>query len=77
MSEADITARALSDPDNPPLTETDFARLKPPPKARALRIRLRLTQQEFAARCHIPIGTLRDWERRGAPFETPLRGSSG
>jgi putative transcriptional regulator len=64
MSEADIIANALSDPDNPPLTEADFARLKPLPKARALR--LRLTQEEFAARYHIPLGTLRDWEQRRA-----------
>ena len=37
-------ANALSDPDNPPLTEADLARLKPLPKARALRIRLRLSR---------------------------------
>jgi hypothetical protein len=50
MSEADTMANALSDPDNPPLTEADLARLKPLPKARALRIRLRLMQEEFDAR---------------------------
>jgi putative transcriptional regulator len=59
MSEADIISNALSDPDNPPLTEAGLARLTPLPKARALRIRLRLTQEEFAARCHNPLGTLR------------------
>jgi putative transcriptional regulator len=73
MSEEDIMANALSDPDNPPLTEADLARLKPLPKARALRIRLRLTQEEFAARYHIPLGTLRDWEqRRAEPDKTAL-----
>jgi putative transcriptional regulator len=66
ISEAEIMAGALSDPDNPPLTEADLARLKPLPKARALRLRLRLTQEEFAARYHIPLGTLRDWEQRRA-----------
>jgi putative transcriptional regulator len=66
MSEADIMASALSDPDNPPLTEADLARLKPLPKARALRLRLRLTQEEFSARYRIPLGTLRDWEQRRA-----------
>jgi putative transcriptional regulator len=59
MPSADIMANALSDPDNPPLTQADLARLKPLPKARALRIRLRLMQEEFAARCHNPLGTLR------------------
>jgi putative transcriptional regulator len=73
MSEADIMASALSDPDNPPLTEADLARLKPLPKARALRLRLRLTQEEFAARYRIPLGTLRDWEqRRAEPDKTAL-----
>ena len=71
MPEAEIKANALSDPDNPPLTQSDLARLKPLPKARALRIRLRLTQEEFAARYHIPLGTLRDGEqRRAEPDET-------
>jgi hypothetical protein len=66
----------LFDPDNPQLTEADLARLKPPPKPRALRIRLWLTREEFAARCHIPPGTLRGWEQRGASFETAPRGAS-
>ncbi len=64
MSEAEIMANALSDPDNPPLTEADLARLKPLPAVRALRLRLRLTQDEFAALYHVPLGTLRDWEQR-------------
>jgi putative transcriptional regulator len=77
MSEAAIMANALSDIDNPQLSEADLVRLKPLPKARALRIRLRLTQEEFAARYHIPLGTLRDWEQRRASFETAFRASSG
>jgi putative transcriptional regulator len=73
ISSANIMANALSDPDNPPLSEADLARLKPLPKARALRIRLRLTQEEFVARYHIPLGTLRDWEqRRAEPDKTAL-----
>ena len=57
-------ANALSDPDNPPITQADLARLKPLPFVRTLRLRLRLTQEEFAARFHIPLATLRDWEQR-------------
>lgn len=63
MSDAEIMANALSDPDNPPIIEADLARLKPLPAVRALRLRLRLTQEEFAARYHLPLGTLRDWEQ--------------
>ena len=64
MSEAEIMANALSDPDNPPITQADLARLKPLPFVRALRLRLRLTQEEFATQYQIPLGTLRDWEQR-------------
>jgi putative transcriptional regulator len=70
MSEAEIMANVLSDPDNPRLTRGDLARLMPLPKARALRIRLRLTREELAARYHIALGTLRDWEQRGASRRT-------
>ena len=63
-SEAENMANALSDPDNPAITEADLARLKPLPAVRTLRLRLRLTQEEFAARYHVPLGTLRDWEQR-------------
>ena len=33
------------------------------PRVRAIRRALRLSQQEFAARFHIPLGALRDWEQ--------------
>lgn len=64
MSDAEVLSNALAEPDNPPITEADLARLKPLPAVRALRLRLRLTQEEFAARYQIPLGTLRDWEQR-------------
>ena len=33
------------------------------PTVRALRKKLNLTQEEFAARFHLPLGTVRDWEQ--------------
>jgi putative transcriptional regulator len=51
LSEEEINAAALSDPDNPPLTPERLKRLK------------RVTQEEFATRFRIPLGTLRDWEQ--------------
>jgi transcriptional regulator with XRE-family HTH domain len=33
------------------------------PTVRALRTKLNLTQEEFAARFHLPLGTVRDWEQ--------------
>jgi putative transcriptional regulator len=41
------------------------------PRAKTLRRALGLTQEEFAARFHIPLGTLRDWEQgRSEPDQT-------
>jgi putative transcriptional regulator len=34
------------------------------PRTKAIRRALGLTQEEFAARFHIPLGTLRDWEQQ-------------
>ncbi len=33
------------------------------PRAEIIRRALRLSQEEFAARFHIPLGALRDWEQ--------------
>jgi putative transcriptional regulator len=63
MSEADIEAAAVNDPDNPPLTSDREAQLRPVPRVKTLRRALGLTQEEFAGRYHIPLGTLRDWEQ--------------
>jgi putative transcriptional regulator len=62
MTEAEKHAAAVSDPDNPPLTEEDMRRMKQTPRAKIIRRALNLTQEEFAARYRIPISTLRDWE---------------
>jgi putative transcriptional regulator len=38
-----------------------------------IRRALELTQEEFAARYHIPLGTLRDWEQGRAEPDQPTR----
>ena len=63
MTEEEIMAAALSDPDAQPLSDADFKRMKRVPRSKTLRRVLGLTQEEFALRYHIPIGTLRDWEQ--------------
>ncbi len=63
MTEEEIDANALSDPDNPPSTPEELARMRPVPNARRIRERLKLTQEQFAERFEIPLGTLRDWEQ--------------
>jgi putative transcriptional regulator len=67
MTEEEIEANALADPDNPPWTEEELANAWSPAEARRVRMRLNMTQEEFAAAFQIPLGTLRDWER-GASF---------
>jgi putative transcriptional regulator len=63
MSEAERHAAALSDPDAQPLTLERLATMRRTPQARIIRRALGLSQEEFAIRFHIPLGTLRDWEQ--------------
>lgn len=63
VSDEEKHAAALSDPDAQPLTEDDFRRMKRVPRTKTMRRALGLSQEEFAARFHIPVGTLRDWEQ--------------
>jgi len=70
-TEAEIEAAAASDVDNPPITPERRSRLRPVPRVQTLRRALGLTQEEFANRYDIPIGTLRDWEQgRTEPDQT-------
>ena len=63
MTDEERHAAALSDPDAQPLTPEVLKRMKWTPRAKIIRRALGLTQEEFAARFHIPLGTLRDWEQ--------------
>jgi putative transcriptional regulator len=63
MTEVQRHQAALNDPDARPLTEEDLTRMKRTPQVKIIRRALGLSQEEFAARYHIPIGTLRDWEQ--------------
>src|SRR6478752_6016028 len=65
MTEEEIEANALSDPDNPPLTEEELSRMRRVVDARRVRKKLKLTQVQFAETFEIPLGTLRDWEQKG------------
>lgn len=66
MSEEQRHRAAVSDQDAPPATDAQLARARRVPSVRALRQKLNLTQEEFAARFHLPLGTIRDWEQGGA-----------
>jgi len=64
---------ASGDRDARPLTRADFKRMKRTPQAKIIRRALELSQEEFAARYHIPLGTLRDWEQGRAQPDQPAR----
>jgi len=61
------------DRDAQPLTEADLRRMRRTPRAKIIRRALDLTQEEFSARYHIPLGTLRDWEQGRAEPDQSTR----
>ena len=71
MTDHEVMAAALSDPDAQPLTPEDLKRMQRVPQVKVIRRALGLSQEQFAERFHIPLGTLRDWEQgRKAPDTT-------
>ena len=73
MTETEVHAAALSDPDAQPLTAERLATMRRVVNVKKLRERLGLTQQAFAEAYGIPIGTLRDWEQRRKNPDAPAR----
>jgi putative transcriptional regulator len=73
VTDEEVMAAAMADPDAQPLTETRSANMKRVPRAKTLRRALGLTQEEFATRYHIPVGTLRDWEQGRSEPDQPAR----
>ena len=73
MTPEAVAQGARADRDAQPLTEADLKRMKRTPQAKVIRRALQLTQEEFAARYHIPLGTLRDWEQGRAEPDQPTR----
>jgi putative transcriptional regulator len=63
LTDAQIHDAALADPDGQPLTAERLASMRRVSRARGIRRALGLSQEEFAARYQIPLGTLRDWEQ--------------
>jgi len=72
MTEAQIAA-AAADPDARPMTPEELRSAKRVPRTKSLRRALGLTQEEFAARYRIPLGTLRDWEQGRCEPDQPAR----
>jgi putative transcriptional regulator len=73
MTDEEVTAAALSDPDALPLTPEQLAKMRRVSRVKVLRQRLGMTQAEFAEAFHLPITTLRDWEQRRSTPDAPAR----
>ena len=73
MTDEEVHTAAMSDPNARPMSDEEFARARRVPRAKTLRRALALTQEEFAARYQIPLGTLRDWEQGRAEPDQPAR----
>jgi putative transcriptional regulator len=73
LTEEEVLAAALADPDAQPLTPEELARMRRISPVKALRQRLGMTQAEFSAVFRLPISTLRDWEQRRCTPDAPAR----
>jgi len=72
LTDEQIHAAALSDPDAQPLPR-DGRGLTSIPNVKKLREKLNMTQEAFASAYRIPLGTLRDWEQRRKFPDAPAR----
>jgi putative transcriptional regulator len=73
MTDEEVTAAAVSDPDAQPLTAEQLRTARRVPRTKTLRRALHLTQEEFATRYRIPLGTLRDWEQGRCEPDQPAQ----
>jgi len=73
LTDEEVMAAALSDPDAQPLSREQPAGMRRVSRVNVLRQRLGMTQAEFAETFHLPITTLRDWERRPSTPDAPAR----
>jgi putative transcriptional regulator len=63
LSDAEAEAQALADPENLPLTDQQLNRMALAREVRLVREKTGLSQPQFAARFHIGLARLRDFEQ--------------
>jgi len=73
MTDDEVVAAALADPDAQPLTPEELASMRRLSRVKALRQRLGMTQAEFAEAYSVPVGTLRDWEQHRTTPDAPAQ----
>lgn len=73
MTAEEISAAAKADRDAQPMTEDELKTVRRVPRVKTMRRALGITQEEFATRYHVPLGTLRDWEQGRTEPDQPAR----
>ncbi len=74
MTEGEGAAEAARDTEGGrPMTEGELQRARRVPRIKTMRRALGITQEEFATRYHVPLGTLRDWEQGRSEPDQPAR----
>lgn len=73
MTDEEVLAAALSDPDAQPLASQELEKMRRVSPVKVLRQRLGTTQTEFAETFALPVSTLRDWEQRRCTPDAPAR----
>jgi len=63
MSDEEVEAAALADPDAQPLSTRELARMFRPHQLAEMRNRMGMSQAQFAAAFHLNLRTLQDWEQ--------------
>ncbi len=72
LTQEEIHSAAEGDPDAQPLPR-DRRGMTHVPNVKKLREKVGLTQEAFAQKYRIPLGTLRDWEQRRKFPDAPAR----
>ncbi len=73
MTDEEVLAAALADPDAQPLSPEQLAKMRRVSRVKVLRQRLGMTQVQFAEAFGLPISTLRDWEQNRCVPDAPAR----
>lgn len=63
LTDEEVHAAALADPDAQPLTEEELKEFKRVPNVKSIRKRLKLSQRQFANTFHLSVRTVQDWEQ--------------
>lgn len=63
MTDDEVMAAALADPDAQPMTAEESARLKPVALSKRIRWKLGISRETFSERFRIPLDIVTAWER--------------